>query len=520
MDGPSPPGAFRDSPSLGNNLGSTLWPETNLDEGYIASLANSWNPPRYSPSSGLLSSPVTFSNPCPLSSGLEAGTGTVNDYVVADGAAMEEVSGDDADPESLTTSSHPRGGSTFTNTPPVIDFVQHMYDIVEDEGTDHLIKRTSDGKHFVVLDEQGLMKIAGFKTKKFTSLQKQLNNHGFRKKKKSPQKTAKGELANGAWYHDRFLSGRPDLLWEVGRKEPTTASPSPNSAIPHQKDDVAGCGCKSEIARLTSDLARLTELVNSLFALFWNRQASDALNGGHPRTQANEGSQLVVQSGNQSVQLSLNNEWLPAPPNVWPQDTPMEAQQNGSRSEKTPSIPILSTNDDSYHPTGDSQNSHCDSAGNQAATLLQYPAHNFPIAPCVEVALQTPYIPSPIDTRPLNKKKRRVGSGPGSNSFTTSQDHYTRSNRAGPSAASQPPRLAPEPPPSHIGRTNDQIALPSTPYNDPGGFVDRNPPTLNQPSSHPPFSSRRIDHRAKPMDQVPLPGRPLFWDGGGGSGSQ
>ncbi|KAG9022071.1 hypothetical protein FRB95_000907 [Tulasnella sp. JGI-2019a] len=518
MDGPSPPGAFRDSPNLGNNLGSTLWPTTELDEGCFTSFANSWNHPHYSPGAGLLSSPIPFSNPGPLLSGLETGTAIANDYGVDHGTAMEEVNGGDADPASLTTSFHPGGGSTFTNTPPVIDFVQRMYDIVEDESTDHLIKRASDGKHFIVLNEQELMKIAGFKTKKFTSLQKQLNNHGFRKKKKSPQKTAKGELANGAWYHDRFLSGRPDLLWEVGRKEPTTASPPPKSAIPHQKDDVAGCGCKIEIARLTRHLASLTGLVNSLLALPCNKQALDALNGGHPRAQANEYSQLVAQSGDRSVQLSLNNEWLHAPPNVWSQDTPMEVQQNGSRSEQTPSIPINFTNDDSYHPLGDSQNSHYDSAGNQAGTLLQYPAHNFPIAPYVEVASQIPYIPSPIDTRPRNKRKRRVGSGPGSDSFTSSQDHHTHSNRAGPSAASQPPRLAPKPPPSHIGHTNNQTALPNIPYNDPGGFIDRNPPTLNQPSSHPP-SSRRIDHRANPMDQVPLPGRPPFWDGGGGSGS-
>jgi len=49
--------------------------------------------------------------------------------------------------------------------PLVSDALIHSLSLIQNSATDHVIKWQSDGKHFVVLNEQGLMDIAGFQTK-------------------------------------------------------------------------------------------------------------------------------------------------------------------------------------------------------------------------------------------------------------------------------------------------------------------------------------------------------------------
>ncbi|KAG9018362.1 hypothetical protein FRB93_000065 [Tulasnella sp. JGI-2019a] len=414
--------------------------------------------------------------------------------------------------KSPMTGPHPGNGNKSTNTEPVAKVVERLFVLLEDPTMGHLIKWTTDGKYFVVVDEQGLMDIAGFKTKKFESLHKQLNNYGFHKKKKS-RKAAKGELANGAWYHERFLRGRPDLLREVGRRDPVAPvgpaddsqpappldgtklpSPLPNFAVPHQMG-VAGCACEGQIAGLTREVIGLTRVMNLLLALPANKFVLDILRRGHPDAQAMDASHLAAQSVNQSLQ---------SPSSAFPQHTHTASQQGSSPLEQVPSSFVLAENSGYYPSNVDHNPRH---------TLLQYSSQNPPISPSV----QTPYSLSPDGQTP-SVKKRRIGPIPGSNSSAS----QIRPDRAGPSTAPQAPSLVSGLSLPFTRRAGDQVALPNPSYNNSGDLVDTSrshPSMLSQPRSCLQFHSRGIDHWAETMVQVPRPDKPPAY-GTGGSGWQ
>ncbi|KAG9021889.1 stress-responsive transcription factor hsf1 [Tulasnella sp. JGI-2019a] len=454
----------------------------------------------YPPSADLFRSHVLTSYTDPLALDFEAGDSNFMDH---DHVPMHEDRDAELNHKSSMTGPYPGNGKKSTNTEPVAKVVERLFVLLEDPTMVHLIKWTTDGKYFIVVDEQGLMDIAGFKTKKFESLHKQLNNYGFHKKKKS-RKTAKGELANGAWYHERFQRGRRDLLREVGRSEPITsagpvegrgpapsqdgtkplgASPFPNSYVLRETCGMAVCACEGKVGGLSQEVTSLRQEIASLRKLV--HLLLDRLGYGQPDVQATHPSQPAAQFVNQSPQSSSN---------VSPQHTHTKSQRGSSRLEQAPSSSFPSANNGSYYPSDISHNPH--------HTSHQYPFQNpqIPLSAC-----QTPSTPSP-DGRSPSKRKRHAGPVPRSNPSTS----QLCPNRAEPSTTSQPSSLASEPS-LHVRRTVDQVVWPNPSCNDSAGSVDPSRShlsMLSQPLSYLQFPSRDIDHWAGSMAQVPRPDKP------------
>lgn len=106
-------------------------------------------------------------------------------------------------------------------------FVQKLYQIVDDESTDHLIKWTETGDSFVVLDHERLgseLLPYWFKHKNWSTFVRQLNMYGFRKQPHLQRGVLKGgadsEYAN--YEHPYFKRGQPELLSHILRKNQQT----------------------------------------------------------------------------------------------------------------------------------------------------------------------------------------------------------------------------------------------------------------------------------------------------------
>ncbi|KAG8889280.1 kinase-regulated stress-responsive transcription factor skn7 [Tulasnella sp. 332] len=155
-----------------------------------------------------------------------------------------------------------------------VKFSEKLYHLIQNPATDHLIKWESDGKHFVVLNEQGLMDIAGFQTKKFTSLHRQLTGYEIHKKRAPGDGT---EVGYGVYYHGpgKLLRDREDLLCEVRRNQkgkhaveqdaepaPETKTVSPSGPSIGQIE--APQCCKEALAKHQHQITVLTERVKRL----------------------------------------------------------------------------------------------------------------------------------------------------------------------------------------------------------------------------------------------------------------
>ncbi|KAG9010676.1 kinase-regulated stress-responsive transcription factor skn7 [Tulasnella sp. JGI-2019a] len=113
----------------------------------------------------------------------------------------------------------PNEAGVLKNTKSVLPFVQELYNRLQDPQIDHLIKWTSSGKYFLVLDREQFMAEFGLQ---FTSFHRQLNLHDIYTRKSNSGATE--ELANGAFFHKTFKlrRNRPDLLPEVRKKVPAS----------------------------------------------------------------------------------------------------------------------------------------------------------------------------------------------------------------------------------------------------------------------------------------------------------
>jgi len=106
-------------------------------------------------------------------------------------------------------------------------FPRKLYELLSNEETD-VIGWTASGNSFMILDmdiftKDVLMKY--FRHQKYSSFQRQLNLYGFRKIQKGPE--------IGAYAHESFVRGEPDLLFHVRRMPQGT---SPANAVAAQGD--------------------------------------------------------------------------------------------------------------------------------------------------------------------------------------------------------------------------------------------------------------------------------------------
>ncbi|KAI9102052.1 HSF-type DNA-binding-domain-containing protein [Phlyctochytrium arcticum] len=113
-------------------------------------------------------------------------------------------------------------------------FIQKLHKILEEEGYQHLIRWSSSGSSFLVLDSVDfarnvLPKV--FKHNNYTSFVRQLNLYGFHKTNRSYHRhagmtDAERDAEPREFSHPKFIRYRPDLLSEIRRKSsaPSTSN--------------------------------------------------------------------------------------------------------------------------------------------------------------------------------------------------------------------------------------------------------------------------------------------------------
>ncbi|KAG8884968.1 stress-responsive transcription factor hsf1 [Tulasnella sp. 331] len=193
---------------------------------------------------------------------------------------------------------------TYAKTKPAIkkipNFPEKLHHLIQNPETDDLIRWKPDGKHFVVLNEQGLMDIAGFKTKKFSSLHRQMTGYEIHKKRTPADQIGAG---HGVYYHKpgKFLRDRKDLLCQVkkSRREKCAAHAAEEDATPAPEMKTANLSgapigrveapqwCEEAFAEqqrqitvLTERVARLEPLVDFLWEKISEMHSHGTQSGG------------------------------------------------------------------------------------------------------------------------------------------------------------------------------------------------------------------------------------------------
>ncbi|ETW86286.1 hypothetical protein HETIRDRAFT_242938, partial [Heterobasidion irregulare TC 32-1] len=118
----------------------------------------------------------------------------------------------------------------------VPQFLQKLYEIVNDPSNNDMIRWSDNGDSFVVLDHERLSReVLGrwFKHQKFASFVRQLNMYGFHKIPHLQQGVLKSDSDTEIWNfeHPHFHRGQPDLLCFIQRKKQAAQGGAPEDAI-------------------------------------------------------------------------------------------------------------------------------------------------------------------------------------------------------------------------------------------------------------------------------------------------
>ncbi|KAJ6623395.1 hypothetical protein B0H10DRAFT_1786557 [Mycena sp. CBHHK59/15] len=113
--------------------------------------------------------------------------------------------------------------------PRIPAFLNKLYEMVNDEKTNHLIGWSSTGDTFYVYDQERFSRdVLGrwFKHQNFSSFVRQLNMYGFHKIPHLQQGVLKSEADSEHWnfVHPNFRSDQPDLLCLIQRKKSANAA--------------------------------------------------------------------------------------------------------------------------------------------------------------------------------------------------------------------------------------------------------------------------------------------------------
>ncbi|XP_006455022.1 hypothetical protein AGABI2DRAFT_226270, partial [Agaricus bisporus var. bisporus H97] len=114
-------------------------------------------------------------------------------------------------------------------------FLQSLYHIVSDEGTDKLIYWSPDGDSFFVQEpDRFAREVLGkwFKHKNYSSFVRQLNNYGFHKILHLQQGSLRSNGTNDYHHytHSEFRRDRLDLLGRIQRKNQSIPNDHPVSS--------------------------------------------------------------------------------------------------------------------------------------------------------------------------------------------------------------------------------------------------------------------------------------------------
>ncbi|EIM89636.1 uncharacterized protein STEHIDRAFT_51307, partial [Stereum hirsutum FP-91666 SS1] len=118
----------------------------------------------------------------------------------------------------------------------VPQFLQKLYELLNDPTNNDLIRWSDNGDSFFVLDNERFRDVLGrwFKHQKFPSFVRQLNMYGFHKIPHLQHGTLKSDSETELWNfeHPNFLRGQPDLLCLIQRKKQANqGANAPNTQI-------------------------------------------------------------------------------------------------------------------------------------------------------------------------------------------------------------------------------------------------------------------------------------------------
>ncbi|KAA1469320.1 hypothetical protein DENSPDRAFT_772555 [Dentipellis sp. KUC8613] len=123
----------------------------------------------------------------------------------------------------------------------VPQFLQKLYEMVNDPNNNELIRWADSGDSFFVLDhERFAREVLGrwFKHQNFASFVRQLNMYGFHKIPHLQQGVLKSESDIELWNfeHPHFHRGQPDLLCLIQRKKQAPQGGAAEDVVPDNKD--------------------------------------------------------------------------------------------------------------------------------------------------------------------------------------------------------------------------------------------------------------------------------------------
>ncbi|KAJ7172727.1 transcription factor Hsf1 [Mycena filopes] len=128
-----------------------------------------------------------------------------------------------------------RGAAHAAQSTRVPAFLNKLYEMVNDEKTNHLIQWSTSGDTFLVFDQERFAREVlphWFKHQNFASFVRQLNMYGFHKIPHLQQGVLKGTTDADHWnfIHEKFRRDQPDLLHFIQRKKGPPAAEELDSA--------------------------------------------------------------------------------------------------------------------------------------------------------------------------------------------------------------------------------------------------------------------------------------------------
>ncbi|KAJ7046540.1 transcription factor Hsf1 [Mycena alexandri] len=187
-----------------------------------------------------------------------------------------------------------RGAAHAAQSTRVPAFLNKLYEMVNDEKTNHLIQWSASGDTFLVFDQERFAREVlphWFKHQNFASFVRQLNMYGFHKIPHLQQGVLKGTTDAEHWnfVHEKFRRDQPDLLHFIQRKKgpPVADELDSGSTIPTNNAQVLDIqsivgGIAAIKRHQTTISAELSELKRNN-ELLW--QESQAARSRHQKQQ-------------------------------------------------------------------------------------------------------------------------------------------------------------------------------------------------------------------------------------------
>ncbi|TFY74187.1 hypothetical protein EWM64_g9825, partial [Hericium alpestre] len=155
-------------------------------------------------------------------------------------------------------------------------FLQKLYEMVNDANNNELIRWADSGDSFFVLDhERFAREVLGrwFKHQNFASFVRQLNMYGFHKIPHLQQGVLKSDTDTELWNfeHPHFHRGQPDLLCLIQRKKQANQGTTAEEAIPEQKDAAHPAGYSNN-----AQVLDINSIINGIAAVKRHQQTISA----------------------------------------------------------------------------------------------------------------------------------------------------------------------------------------------------------------------------------------------------